>query len=514
MREPNSVSRWILLAASLAAVLPVWIAPYPPMTDLPQHAAQIALLHQLRNPPFAYAGMFRINWFTPYLFGYLLIYVLTPLFGIAASCKLAISFFLAGFPLATGLLISSVELDPFWAILSIPCAYGFAYQWGLLNFLIAAPFGICFLWFVMRGSQRFSLFAAIGFAISAIVLFFCHALICALFGLCAVLYILGTQQSLKAATLRLLPLSAVVPIALLWLHKARANSSAQDPIFGDWNWLTTEEQYYQSLSQELHFHLPYWGRLPGFTSNLLGLFPSWFHLAIAVTLFALPLCAGYRIHDRWVRRLPIVLCLAILLFCPSKVLGTDYIYQRFTMFAVPLYLLALRPPSGFTTRSVAIKSAAILMVAGLVTAAVARAVTFRREAQGFQDALALMVPGQRALSLVFDHGDGVSIAPTFLHFPCWYTAEGHGLVDPSAAVFLPELVLYRPGAAPQAVLVDFEWDPSEFNWQEYSAGQYRYFIVRSQEDLTATLFSSVPCPVDLLLHQEKWWLYQRGAACP
>ena len=70
----NARRDWlILLAASLLATIPVWIPTFPPMTDLPQHGAQIALLRQMLHPQqFAFAGDFDLNWFTPYLFGYML----------------------------------------------------------------------------------------------------------------------------------------------------------------------------------------------------------------------------------------------------------------------------------------------------------------------------------------------------------------------------------------------------------------------------------------------------------
>src|SRR5207253_10390704 len=126
-RTVSPLSKWLLVVTSFLGVLPVWITRYPPMSDLPQHAAQIALLRDLHNPEFPYSSMFHLNWFTPYLFGYLLIYTLTPLVGIVGGCKLAVSLFVVGLPISTGLLISSVDIDPFWAILSIPCVYGFAY---------------------------------------------------------------------------------------------------------------------------------------------------------------------------------------------------------------------------------------------------------------------------------------------------------------------------------------------------------------------------------------------------
>jgi hypothetical protein len=154
------------------------------------------------------------------------------------------------------------------------------------------------------------------------------------------------------------------------------------------------------------------------------------------------------------------------------------------------------------------------LVIGLIVAAAQRAAAFSRETIGFQEALSRMEPGQRVLSLAFDHEDGVSIAPTFLHFPSWYAAQKQGIVDPSAAMMHPELVVYRPGQTPEAVLWDFEWDPEEFNWSDYSGEQYRYFVVRSRADMESSLFSHASCPISLRFHQEEWWLYERAAVCP
>ena len=510
----NWSSQWILPVVSLLAIVPVWSAHFPPMADLPQHAAQVALLKDLHTPRFAYAGLFHLNWFTPYLVGYLLIYVLVPLIGIVAACKAAVSLFVAGLPLSTGFLVSSVEVEPFWAILAIPCAFGFAYQWGFLNFLIAAPVGICFLACVIRSRRTPNPATAAFFAISVIVLFFCHALICGFFGLCAVLYIWRTSDSIKAAVLRVLPLTSVLPIALLWIHRTMANPAARRPTDGDWNWLVTTDPYYQSLSEELHFHAAYFGRLTGFTPNLLGMFPSWPHLCIAVALIVAPLCAGFRFRRRLANWLPLLVCIAVLLWCPLRVFGTDFVYQRFAMFTIPLFLLGLEPPERPAYRTLIAKSVALLLVAALVVAACKRAKTFNLESAGVRHALAVMQPGQRVLWLAFDHEDGVSIAPTFLQFGSWYAAEKQGIADPSAAMMHPELVLYHPEAIPPAVLWDFEWDPEEFDWDDYAGSQYRYFLARSRTEPPGTLFSHAPCPVRLRFHEDMWWLYERAIDCP
>src|SRR5262249_12558452 len=133
---------FMLVAASLLATIPVWIPTFPPMTDLPQHGAQIALLREMLQPGFAFASYFSLNWFTPYLFGYLLVYVLVPIPGMVAACKLVISLALMALPLSTALVMTETGTDRRWALLAIPAMYGFSYQWGFLNFLVAAPIGL------------------------------------------------------------------------------------------------------------------------------------------------------------------------------------------------------------------------------------------------------------------------------------------------------------------------------------------------------------------------------------
>ena len=55
----------LFLAAVAACVLPVWLAHYPPLVDLPQHAAQVRTLVDLARPDYPFRELFRVNWFTP-----------------------------------------------------------------------------------------------------------------------------------------------------------------------------------------------------------------------------------------------------------------------------------------------------------------------------------------------------------------------------------------------------------------------------------------------------------------
>jgi len=510
----NPISTWLLFTTSILTILPVWLPAYPAMADLPQHAAQVAMLRELHSPNFAYAALFHVNWFTPYLFGYMLIYALAPLFGILAACKLAVSLYVVGIPLSTALLLSYANIDVFWAILSIPAIYGFTYQWGFLNFLIAAPVGILFLWFVLGFSKNMRARTAVCFAAAAIGLFFCHALICAFFGMCAVLCLLAEAKSFSKILKRILPLAAVVPVAALWMHRTLANPVTHRPIVWDLNWRDSVESYYTSLSQELHFPSTSWGRITGFFPRLLGDVPSWRCILIGAALFVLPFCAGMRLTKKPSRWAPFLICIAVLLWCPHAVFGTDYVYQRFTMFAIPLFLFLLRESPVSPRRTNIVRTISLALVAALIASASIKAVIFSRQTKAFTQALAHVQPGQRALSLAFDHEDGVSIAPTFLHFPQWYAAQKHGIADPSAAMMHPELVVFRPGKVPPAVLWDFEWAPEQFNWDDYSGELYRYFVVRSKTDRGPSLFAQAPCAVTLRFHQEEWWLYESAPTCP
>src|SRR5690348_6995364 len=137
-------SQNVLLVAivSALATIPVWLPAFPPMTDLPQHAAQVAMLREMSQPAFPYRHLFEINWFTPYLVGYLLVYAFTGILGIVVACKLVVSLAIAGIPIATAVLILETGGDSRWALLSVPAMYGFDFQWGFLNFLVAVPLGL------------------------------------------------------------------------------------------------------------------------------------------------------------------------------------------------------------------------------------------------------------------------------------------------------------------------------------------------------------------------------------
>jgi len=176
----------IVLVASLLATAPVWIPTFPPMTDLPQHASQVALLQAMLHGGFSYESSFHINWFTPYPLGYLLVYGLAPLVGIVTAC--------------------------------------------FLNFLVAAPLGLVFLWLALRQERWPTPGGAIGLAAAINALFFCHALTCVFFGLIGGFILLLSGKTPGAAIRRILPLASVAPVMILWGTRTIGNPLARMPV--------------------------------------------------------------------------------------------------------------------------------------------------------------------------------------------------------------------------------------------------------------------------------------------
>jgi hypothetical protein len=506
---------WVLLAVSAFATSPVWLPAYPPMTDLPQHAAQITLFSNLHNPRFEYADLFNINWFTPYLLGYILLYSVTPLLGIVAACKLVISVSLIALPLSTALLMRETGADEYWALLTIPAMYGFSYYWGFLNFIVATPLGVLFVWVLIRYFRSGEKKNLLWIALLLNLLFFCHALICAFAALIGIFYTACEGRSFRRTLTFCLTCSSVLPLALVWLWKSRQVHPTRYA-FTQWDlgWFDTIEPYYKGLASWAEPVHPGWGRISGFVPRLLGVEPRLEYVLVASALFLMPVLAGSRFSRRLAVWTPFLVCALVLLFAPSVWLGTAFVFQRFTVFALPFFLIALSAGTPVSQRRQNLfRVAGVLIVTAWIAAICVRTKAYDREAIGFTSVLSKMEPNQRVLSLDFERDSTATISPSFAHFAAWYSAEKQGIVDPSNAYWYVELIRYNPGKVPKAKLWDFEWNPAEFSWDSYEGGKYRYFLVSALSDQGSSIFRDAKCPVHLKYSASIWWLYEQDSRC-
>ena len=71
-------------------MVPIWIGRYLPMVDMPQHAAQITRCTRCGAATKRSPRLFEINWFTPYLLGYLLLYAAALVMPITVATQLLV----------------------------------------------------------------------------------------------------------------------------------------------------------------------------------------------------------------------------------------------------------------------------------------------------------------------------------------------------------------------------------------------------------------------------------------
>lgn len=477
-----------IVGISLLATLPLAFVTYPPMVDLPQHAAQMGLLHSLQKPDFPFSDLFWANWFSPYLLGYLLVWLVAPITGTALAAKLVVALCLAAFPPSVALLLQATGSDRRYAWLLIPTLYGFSFYWGFLNYIVAAPLGMLFLAALARHNRNATIGSAIGIALAIQCLFFFHALVWVLCLAMGLLFVVFSNNSLLRRLRRSLLLLASLPMAAVWMAVTIArDSQMKDGITWDMGF----------------FRLDPFPLITGIQAESGG-------SLLGVALFAIPVLLGGRPSRKPERIIPFAGCLFVLLFWPDAFLGNSFTYQRFAIYLLPFFLLMLEPMSGdFSSRRDRFLCAAVLVLAVGHTAGKSLAMAaFERESSGYREVIAHMNPRHRALSLVMDRYSEFFRGPVYIHFPAWYQAEKQGVVDFNFANFYVQVVRYRLNKTPEAG-PGFEWRPKSFNWKKHGADQYEYFVVRSPNDPGSTIFGKSLCRVDRIVHSGDWWLYRQ-----
>ena len=238
------------------------------------------------------------------------------------------------------------------------------------------------------------------------------------------------------------------------------HQSAHFPTGWDLSWFRTDDDYYFRIATWADQVNPGWGRINGFIPRLLGTRPQFALTLLGIFMLALPFLAGGRISRSRVRFIPVLVVSSILLLFPTFLFGTMYTFQRFTYLFVPLYLIMIDTPvsADRVQRSLRLLAPVIALVwIGYMSV---HAVQFNKDMEGFDDVVAKMEPGKRALSLVFQRDDSHSIAPVFLHFPSWYAALKSGITDPSFAQ-LPAVAGYlQTGTCAQGETLWFRMEPA------------------------------------------------------
>jgi hypothetical protein len=489
LRRALSLPNDRLFAAVLVlSVAPLWFSPQLPAVDMAQHAAQIGAMHEIWAGNEMFTRVFEINWFTPYLLGYALLYLLSLIVPIAIASQILVSIALILTPVLTGRLLRVAGADERWKWLAIPSSFGLAFYWGFLTFMLAVPLGLYFLIASIRFSRAPSVRGGITIAIFGTFLFFCHVIALCFVSLVALGYVCSTGwRNLRTLLLKLVPFAAPLPLIFIWLLLTY-QSKGRAPEYETW-WSPLPERAVMLLKQ------------------IVGLDVFWTVLLVPVAgaVLLLPRLGGSRLSTRPERWMPLLIGLAAYFTLPSSWLSTGFIFDRLGVFIVPLWLMLWDPPA--TTPSRSVDWAAILLPIVWTLANLPRFVAFGKETEPFRHVLAQMEPGRTVAAMVVDAYSPQFDAPVYMHFPSWYQATGRGIVDFNFGEFYVQPVRYRRDAG--ARMNDrLAWYPFAFRWDADGGDKYDYFMIKATADVSATIFKERLGSVELVAHEGGWWLYR------
>ncbi len=445
------------------------------------------VLHESHFGSYAFSELFAFNWFQPYWLGHGLIWSLAPLLGYILAAKLVIALAVVGYIWSLLLLRREVNAPPSldWLFLAVP--FGFAYEWGFLNFIVTAPLAPLFLVSYLRFLE--GRLSAWWILLWVVVLFFGHLLILAFFCVTASLLALRTPCSLATLSRRIAPLTLSIPLGIAWMVSRIEPRNIVTPI--DWSW-------------GVH-------RLMKLLPDVFSMDYNLLSVLLAAILILLPFIAGARPKRTLSNLLPLGFYLLFMLFAPSTVYSNFGTYERFQMFGILFLILLLADARVETPESVTRMMPVIRMLPILVGLSIAgrmglKSYGFEQETAPFQRILAQMQPGKRALSLVQSGTSEFTRAPVYLHYPVWYQTAKKGLVDFNFAYYQSMNAHYKPEVAGN-VYGRLAFFPEEFNWAAQQADKFDYFVVRGTPEFANVFFQDEP-RVRLKHRADSWFLFE------
>jgi hypothetical protein len=482
------INRWFIVAAMLCAV-PVLLPTYPPMADLPQHVASIMVLDEVHFGHYLYAEFFDFNWFRPYWLGYSLIWAISYLTGLVWASKIVVAAAVVGFVLSLAYLRREVNAPPMvdWLFLAVP--FGFAYEWGFLNFVVAAPLGPLFLVYYHRFlDDRCSWLTVLGWMF---LLFFGHLLILAFFCVAASCMALKGELNLPRLIKRVLPLTISIPLGLGWMLLNIEPRNVATPV--EW-------------SIGLH-------RFARVFPDLFSLDYNASQIVVAMALIALPFILGVRPKWSLARLAPAVFYVLFMLFGPSLIFDNLGTYQRFQIFGLMFFTLMLEDADVVVPEFLPRIETLVVALPSIIGLALLARVTlktwgYEQESAGFHELIAQASSGKRVLGLVDWRYSEFARTPVYMHYPVWYQVEKKGLVDFNFAQWTSLNSFYKPEYQSK-ITSRLAWRPHEFNWEQHDGDAYHYFFLNGTPDFAAYVFRGDSEKVRLVHEGRNWYLFER-----
>src|SRR5215831_2659970 len=129
----------LVLLSSVLFTLPLWLTRFPQMVDYPQHLAMAAIVRFYHDPLRRFFETYTLAWTRPNTLFELLVAALSYVLPIDFAGRLVVALSIAAVGPAALALARRAGRPDWYALVAVACAYNFAYYWGFVGNLIAAP---------------------------------------------------------------------------------------------------------------------------------------------------------------------------------------------------------------------------------------------------------------------------------------------------------------------------------------------------------------------------------------
>jgi hypothetical protein len=436
----------------------VWLAPHLPLADLAQHAAQVALCHDLLLRTSRWQGLAEVNYFTPYWLGFGLALLLSFLVPVSAALKIVLMLSYWGFVAGAVLLRKRLGADPRVDWLSVMPFFGLGWLYGFFPFLVALPIGMAFVVLARSCAHEPAWGRALLLVALGVLLFFSHGLV----------FVFAVAVGAAFLVIRWPSPVAVLPYLLLGLLSLAyflLRPAATTLLATHAEWLVLG-----GLSYVAFFPMG----SPAIDPLLAPLVPL---LLVASVLL------GGRFNRNKAAIVPIAVLLLWIVLVPETVMETYFVGSRFAVFFLPFAAVLFAPAPAPGWRLLPI----VLLTWGALGVQVERLLAFAAESRAFEEVLAAAEPGHRAQQQVLDMTSRAARTPmAYQNFALWYQVEKAGFVDFNFAAYPTQVVRFR--------------DPKAQT--ELPASAYRYVFVRSATPTT------IGCPWRLRKASGPWALLE------
>ncbi|MEZ4233883.1 MAG: hypothetical protein R3B89_32210 [Polyangiaceae bacterium] len=513
-----------LALALYVLAYPLVVTRYPPLTDLPFHAAQTSILRHYWDPSYHFHEQYTLHPIeVPYISMYLIGALCSLVLPITSATKIMALVMLGLLPAGLAVLFWGMRKSPLWGLTGLVFVWSNLSYWGFLNYVGAIGLYAMSIGLALRAldvpSRKRSI--ALGVCITAV--FFTHIYRVPF----TLLSVAGTAVVMYPATRRIRPV--VGPLAwgsaLLGLY---AIVRPKDDTIGKLDFSLHTERL-----KEAQQHL--WKNYAGSAgvSEAARVDAVWSAIIVALVVACVMFwwqgrLSGRSARERWwgfgVTFLPLLFAAGYLitfLTLPMRIGAWWYVYPR-EITSCLFILLGVLPdmPRQWPYR--------LAFVAGLGLFTTRYGLFVAQEFHDFDEAtrdfqqVAQRIPqAPRLLYLVFDHSGSSKRNTPFIHLPAWIQAEKGGWLSFHMVAFGASPIRYRTdtdsslydgrGVIPPSVPDRWEWTPQRFRLQQHGAF-FDWFLVRQRHD-PSRLFAADP-HIRLVSHDGTWWLFQREKAQP